>query len=112
MNFFWRAAVCINIYERIYFPSFHQVHDDEILCPFCSKKCKSVGGLKRHVTQCKHKDERENGPETDENRKQIYKRITRKDSRGSQTPFDQQHGKRREELSAYQFTRCSIPLYH
>ena len=85
MNFFWRAAVCINIYERIYFPSFHQVHDDEILCPFCSKKCKSVGGLKRHVTQCKHKDERENGPETDESRKQIYKRITRKDSRGSQT---------------------------
>ena len=43
----------------------HQVQDEEISCPFCSKKCKSVGGLKRHVT-CKHKDERENGPETDE----------------------------------------------
>lgn len=42
-----------------------EVQDEEISCPFCSKKCKSVGGLKRHVT-CKHEDERENGPETNE----------------------------------------------
>ena len=65
MIYFWHATVCINIYERIYFPSFHQVQNEQMSCPFCSKKCKSVGGLKRYVT-CKHKDERENGPETDE----------------------------------------------
>ena len=89
---------------------FHQVQDEEILCPFCSKKCKSVGGLKRHVT-CKHKDERENGPETTEGEESkftnellakivedvkirlINNKVFSKDIR--------------EELSAYQFTNLS-----
>ena len=32
--------------------------DDQIVYTLCSKKCKSLGGLKRHMTR-KHKDELE-----------------------------------------------------
>lgn len=107
MIYFWRATVCINIYERIYFPSFHQVQDEEISCPFCSKKCKSDGGLKRQVT-CKHKDERENGPETDEGEEskftnELFAKMVEqfKCRLINNKVFSKDI---REELSAYQFT--------
>ena len=110
MIYFWRATVCINMYERIYFPSFHQVEDKEISCPFCSKKCKSAGGLKRHVT-CKHKDERENGPETDEGEEskftnELLAKMVEKVKRrliNNKVFFKDIT----EQLSAYQFTNLS-----
>ena len=87
-----------------------QVQDEEISCLFCSKKCKSVGGLKQHVT-CKHKDERENGPETDEGEEskftnellaKMVEEVKRRLINNKVFPKGI-----REELSAHQFTNLS-----
>lgn len=86
------------------------MQDEEISCPFCSKKCKSVGGLKRHIT-CKHKDEKDDDPETDKGEQSKFtKEMLAKMVEGvkrrlvNNKVFSKDN---REELNAYQFINLS-----